>query len=805
MFKLIFSKYLKNTKIFIGTFITIAVSVMIILGCLALIWGTVKSSDNGMRFNNVDVVVSKSEILKVEVIENDGDKDIEKEELKQIQFFSEKEIEDIKNELGTETVILDRLIEANLKIADIEIKSMIVHNFSSIELTGFDYKAVNISKYDVVIDSDFADKNNLNIGDNIKVQYLEFKHDLTVKEVVSHSHKDVYKMHNYVYLSDELMDDLEGKTYNIGIKTNTLSNLDIVAKYENDYDVFFGEEINDGEISSLTRNYFSQMIAIITMASICLLASLFVIMGTISFSVKHRQKEFGMLRTLGLSKRQLRTILLVEHLLVYVLAFVVGLLLAMPFANLIKGLYIDINLFDEFYFPKHNIVMILITFGGFLLLLECVAILVGGKSLKTSPMQAMKEENITDKSGKVVRIVAGVILFGGAIAIILSTPYYSGLGIGMAFICSGLMLGGFFVAAPLVMRGLNAVFAVFTGKMYSSLGNVAKSNIKEKSSKFAIAAISLALMFSLNAVMFLNNQTFIEYNATSQYEVFENYNYYVTNEYDNFDLNDKLMVKYDKFIYKGNNVESVDVVSLSDFTHINLELNSGEYPSAFEEIIISRHFKKVNLGDEVTLVLADGTEAKYKVVGKYESLKDEKQIFMYIDDVVATSFSKTYSAIYFKLDNLDIANQKGYSLQHHNLEQYKSSPEYDVQMGALVLMIIVSFILTIIGLFNTFAMVMTVRKKEFNLLRLIGANKKQIIKMTLIETGIVTLTGLLIGIVITAVCVSPYSLNMFGKFDFIVNAKIFFGILGSVVILGILAGMLPSIGTIRKLKQQVEN
>jgi putative ABC transport system permease protein len=100
---------------------------------------------------------------------------------------------------------------------------------------------------------------------------------------------------------------------------------------------------------------------------------------------------------------------------------------------------------------------------------------------------------------------------------------------------------------------------------------------------------------------------------------------------------------------------------------------------------------------------------------------------------------------------------------------------------------------------------MSVRRKEFNGLKVIGASKGQIIKMTLIETLIVVGTGIAIGLCIIIPVVGKYAFDNLGVFDFIINRQIFIGMCLASAALGLTAGMIPSFLTILKLKQQFRN
>lgn len=74
--------------------------------------------------------------------------------------------------------------------------------------------------------------------------------------------------------------------------------------------------------------------------------------------------------------------------------------------------------------------------------------------------------------------------------------------------------------------------------------------------------------------------------------------------------------------------------------------------------------------------------------------------------------------------------------------------------------------------------------------------------MTILETLTVTITGVIIDLVILILGVCLYSKANIGIFDFIVNKQIFYGTLGLTILLAFIAGTLPSLVTLNKLKQQ---
>lgn len=809
MIKLIFTKFMRNYKLFLGTVIAIAVTMAIIGACLNLVSGCIDSSSYGGRFSACDVVISKNSTLSIDVDYGDKVK-TESETASSNMVFTDDELSEIETAFENEKLIYDYSFYISVSGAG----GVVGHNFSSYELSGFSVSVFEILDNQVVLDEQIFESLNVDFGDEIDIYVAGFVSTFTIVGVAECDDESVYEGQNYIFFSDDLAQQSAIGAYNVGVFTSDISGVCSTAKSLG-FKVFSGDKINEGEIYYSVTDYFSAMIVFITMGSICLLASVFVIFGTITFSVKHRLREFGLLRAIGLSRAQLNVALVVENIVVLAVGVAIGLFMSIPISMLIRSLFIGIGIIDAAFSIGLNIFMLLIAVGGIVLVTLLVALLVGNKAFSVSVMQAIKEDEKEEKKGFWARFIVGITLFLGALSIIIFTPYYSGLGIGMGFCACGLLLGSGFLFAPVLMKFINAVSGIFTKNMHKSLGVVAKGNVKVKASKFAIAAMALALMFALNAVMYLNNVSYISDNAANQMQYFSSFSHYITavnaGEIDSQDEENALSVKYGSVIYStDNNIEAVGVMGVSDFTLLNVVLD-GDYPCSESEILASEVLG-FEMGEVISIYDVSGVASEFIVSGVYENKYDYNfesgipDIIMGLDFVANCSFNSTIDKVYFSFSDSE-AEQfltselgKNYELFENDIASYSESAEFNVQTAATLLMTMISICLTIVALFNTFAMIMNVRRKEFNGLRLIGAEKWQILKMTLIETLIVVATGLFIGVAFTIICVSPFSFAAFGTLDFVVSPSYFFTLLGSVCGLGILAGFLPSVIVLSGIK-----
>lgn len=816
MFRLIFSKFHRNFRLFLGTFLAIVVVSMTIVSCLDLISGCVTSSDDGHRFDSCLAVVSASENIAFSH-EDDGKIEQEWEKLEQERTFTQEELELLLSVLEGREFVFDYTFALEMskegKRHDLPLYG---HNYSAVQLSGFILSEGTAPNPDeIVIDSVYSDKYGVETGDVLTVTVKGESKDFRVSGVVKHDNDDIFARQNFVFFNDQQAIEFSDGAYNVGLFFRD-EQLEKQLK-EQGFDVFTGNNVNGGEFARFKSNFQAPMIVFITMASICLLASLFVLAGTISFSVRHRQREIALLRTIGMSRRQLFAMLVVENVIVGVVGFATGLLLANGFSELLRRLFVEVSVIPQWFSVSRNFTMIAISAIGIVILPVIVALWVSRKAILISPVQAMKEEEVHIAKNIVARTVTGVILTGGAFAVIFATPYYGGLGVGMGFCAVGLFLGASFLFTPLFMRIINGLLSVFTKKMYRSLGNVANANVSRKANKFAVAAISLALMFSLNSVMLLNNFTYIQDNAFNRYALFASAQYYVSgiSHYTDVGDCDRLFVKQTQLIlFDGRNTTEVAAIATEGDNLLSLKITEGRLPDKKGEIALLDSQTNVATGDTVTTCLPDGTITQLTVVGRYSH--KYKYVFesgipsaVVCLDTVKDHIFDSNGTMYFRTDkgqyeDLSLQLEKlGYNVQQNTIEAYTDNTEFDVQKGATVLMIVISVMLTLIALFNTFAMIMTVRKNEFNCLRIIGANKTQILKMTVIETVIVTITGMTLGFLFSMICVGYYSYCATGVFDFVVNGRWYFSLFGCITACGLIAGFIPSLFTLAKMRRSV--
>jgi putative ABC transport system permease protein len=163
---------------------------------------------------------------------------------------------------------------------------------------------------------------------------------------------------------------------------------------------------DSAEIATFTKiiRYF-----LLTFAGVALFVGAFVIFNTLSITVAQRTREFATLRTIGASRRQVLTSVVVEALVIGLLASIVGLFAGLGLAVGLNALFIALNLDlpqTETVFATRTIVISLVVGTGVTLLAGLAPAL---RATRVPPIAAVREGATIPRSAlsRYVPFIAG--------------------------------------------------------------------------------------------------------------------------------------------------------------------------------------------------------------------------------------------------------------------------------------------------------------------------------------------------------------------------------------------------------------
>jgi len=187
-------------------------------------------------------------------------------------------------------------------------------------------------------------------------------------------------------------------------------------------------------------------IGLLVFGLIALLVGAFVIFNTFTITVAQRTREFGLLRTIGASRRQILRSVVAEAALVGAVGSVLGLLAGVGLAPLLRELFglVGFDLPDQALVIAPRTVIAAVLVGTVVTLLASLAPAL--RATRISPMAALREGEV----GARPRRRRSALAAQASVA-----------GVGVALMLVGL-LGGFESTTALILLGIGAVL-VFVG------------------------------------------------------------------------------------------------------------------------------------------------------------------------------------------------------------------------------------------------------------------------------------------------------------------------------------------------------
>ena len=604
--------------------------------------------------------------------------------------------------------------------------------------------------------------------DEYMEEHLEkmYTKEFTIVGVIERPNMEIedYSAPGYTIIT--VLDEI-GDNINISVKYDNIRNT-----YKNAEEIVKGKDIsyhNNSELlrwSGVTRaedtmTVLYGMVGIVVV--IIIVSSVFVIRNSFAISITEKMKQYGMLASIGATKKQIKKNVLFEGFILGLIGIPIGILCGMlatyillKITTLLLGTELLGGLKLIFSMPIEAII-ISILLGGITIFLSSIT--SARRAAKISPIEAIRSnEDIKIKSKK------------------LKTP-----------------------------KIIKKVFGIG--------GEIAYKNLKRNKKKYRTTVISLVVSITI----FISLTTFMQYTfgMSNLYYKEMNYNAFIGIYYDKnideiFENNKKTYEQYiqilgkynikeygiiryvnvdsniDKYItedyeqYAGTEDEKykIDIKSIGEYAYKEfIEQIGGKYEDYENKIIYCNNsYLKRNQGkdmfnfkegDKITITTSNGTtkeleiakitEEKSEYLPQYSNFGD----FIISDKMLDEMGGYYTDSMYINAEDPDKVCeelQKNYDeLQEHEynlfITNYKEIAEENNRIVLLISIFLYGFItvITLIGvtnIFNTITTNMELRQKEFAMLKSIGMTKKEFNKMIRLESIFYGLKSLIIGILL---------------------------------------------------------
>jgi putative ABC transport system permease protein len=265
------------------------------------------------------------------------------------------------------------------------------------------------------------------------------------------------------------------------------------------------KENADRGSEEIRENLNFLQIFLLVFAFIAILVGSFLIFNTFSITVAQRVTEFGMLRTLGASRRQILTDVVVESLAIGIVGAVIGIgggfLIAMLLNGLLEAFEIDLPTTGLVMETRTVVVSLLI--GIVVTVLSSIVPAV--RSTRVPPIAALRAVSATpSRRRRLIGIVISLLLGAVGLAMILIGLFGSaGSGTAAGLIGGGAVAMVFAVSlfSPRLVPPLATIAGWPLERVRRLLGRLARENAQRNPSRTAVTAA--ALMIGLTVVAFV--------------------------------------------------------------------------------------------------------------------------------------------------------------------------------------------------------------------------------------------------------------------------------------------------------------
>ena len=551
-----------------------------------------------------------------------------------------------------------------------------------------------------------------------------------------------------------------------------------------------GEESADRASEEIEEGLGFLRIFLLVFGFIAVFVGSFLIFNTFSITVAQRISEFGMLRTLGASRRQILTTVMVEAVAIGLLGALLGIAGGFLIAKAINALFVafGIDLPTTSLVLETRTVVVSLLIGVLVTLAS--SLVPALRSTRVPPIAALHSfQPIPTRRRRLVYVALSVLLgIAGLGAILLGL-----FGSGSAGARAGLMGGGavavvFAVSlfSPRLVPPLAFVAGWPLEKLRRLIGRLARENAQRNPSRTAVTAA--ALMIGVTLVAFVTVFAAGLKSSVAQV-VDENFaGGLIIQNTDGFSPIPNVTAKAAERVpgvelvatIRGAEAKVVEGRRPGSTTRVNapspdigevlnIEWKKGG-PSALRNLtdsqaIVSDDFAGkygLEVGDRFQLLTQQLATPTLQVVGEFDSKLGELGNVLVTQRVMARDFEQTQDLTDFvkvedgaDVDQVQALLAQGVETKFPvaevlNQQELKENREEQInQLVALVYALLAfAVLISLFGIANTLALSIHERTRELGMLRAIGMSRRQVRTMIRYEAVITALIGALLGMVI---------------------------------------------------------
>ncbi|WP_030974157.1 FtsX-like permease family protein [Streptomyces sp. NRRL S-1824] len=551
------------------------------------------------------------------------------------------------------------------------------------------------------------------------------------------------------------------------------------------------------------------------MGGTSLLVAILVVVGTFALSIQQRHRELALLRAVAATSCQIRRLLGREALIVGAAAGVLGSLAGLPLATWLHSRFIDMGAISANLERTAGIFPAFAAVAVTLLGAWAAARISGRRIARIRPAEAMAESAVERDRPARGRIAAGLVLLagGGVLVAVLSGLHTEAASTPVTFLSVVVLATAVSLLGPLLIRMASALLAGPL-RLAGFGGTLATANIRGNSTRMAAVVTPLTLLIGMTCTVLFVQPTLGSAARTQAREgtratwvlgaqgpgipsvaaetVRTTQGVTAATEV----VRTTVRVGLDKYQAQGVTQAGLSRTWDPEVTGGSLaDFAADPGTAAVSELAAER--LGLHPGSTLEVHLGDGTPATLTVAAVYARGLGFGDLTL-PHDLVTRHMDNPLAATVLVAGDSDrgrlaaaLKKWPGIAvLAPATADRLQADRQQEnAEVNYLAMGLILAF--TAIAVVNTLAMSVSERIKEFAMLRLAGATRRQVLRMLRIEALSILLIAAVLGTGIALAVLTAFSIGMTGSASPTVMPVAYATVVGAAALLVLVASALP--------------
>ncbi|WP_051848437.1 FtsX-like permease family protein [Streptomyces sp. NRRL WC-3725] len=783
----------RRTGSLAGTFVALLFSAAVVSACGILLESGLRTTQAPQRYAAADVVVAGRRQADVPIETLNGTRRMDRKPLTERTAIAPGIAARLARVEGVRSLTPDRSLPAEVTtpatgpVTGRNRLPPTAHTWSSTRLGDLRVVAGRppATPREVALDRSSARRAGIRLGSRVTVLTATGAQDETVTALVARSDGGDLREAAVFYPDRHLPTGPSVRTRAIGVLADPGTDISALAARMTDVlgrdphlEVYTGQARARAEFADLTVSASALVTLAASVGGNAVVVSLFVVCATLALHVSHRRREMALLRAVGATPRQIRRMIRAEALLIAVPAGLLGWLLGVAAVRWMRGPLADHHVIPADFTPYTGPLP-----GAAALSVTVLSAVVAGvaasrRATRIAPTQALGEAAVPPRALGRGRAITGTVLALASLGVFLTGLRSGGDFATLVGLANSLVLLLVVTAAvlgPVLARAAVRILGPLLG-VAGPTGRLAAVNTWVDARALAAAVTPLVLAVSFTSTVVFAQTTGL---ARAQQQMRDGLraDQVVTSAVgippvllrqirENPHVKAATPVTRSKVVIVGRalgeekaadlSAQGVDPAHLADT--LDLAVTRGSIARLTARTVAlstsAASWLGLGVGDRARLYLGDGTPLSATVIATYERGMGFADVTLAHDLLPAhTTGGLPGSVLVRTRDDQPAADHElTRTLRRHPGVALQNRLTTDTQLrrqatDAWTTYLIVGLVIALVGVavVTTQAMATAARRREFTLLRLTGAQNRQVMRMVAFESLSVVVAGLAVG------------------------------------------------------------